>query len=88
MGAADPPWAGGHAVDHEWGISSVPRSDTRPEVFDVSGAGDTVIAACLSAIASGASPHEAAILANVTAGVVVGRLGTALYTREDLLGQL
>jgi D-beta-D-heptose 7-phosphate kinase/D-beta-D-heptose 1-phosphate adenosyltransferase len=55
------------------------------EVFDVSGAGDTVIATCLLAIASGATPREAAVLANYAAGVVVGKLGTACCSPEDLL---
>ena len=55
------------------------------EVFDVSGAGDTVIAAFTLAIVAGASPLEAAILSNHAAGVVVGKLGTATATAEELL---
>ena len=55
------------------------------EVFDVSGAGDTVIATFTLAIAAGASPMEAAILANHAAGIVVGKLGTATTTAEELL---
>jgi bifunctional ADP-heptose synthase (sugar kinase/adenylyltransferase) len=55
------------------------------EVFDVSGAGDTVIACFTLAIAAGASPVEAAILANHAAGVVVGKVGTATVTRQELL---
>jgi D-glycero-beta-D-manno-heptose-7-phosphate kinase len=55
------------------------------EVFDVSGAGDTVIATFTIAIAAGASPVEAAILSNHAAGVVVGKLGTATLTQEELL---
>jgi D-glycero-beta-D-manno-heptose-7-phosphate kinase len=47
------------------------------QVFDVSGAGDTVIAIFSAAIAGGASPIEAAMLANCAAGVVVGKVGTA-----------
>jgi D-beta-D-heptose 7-phosphate kinase/D-beta-D-heptose 1-phosphate adenosyltransferase len=58
------------------------------EVFDVSGAGDTVIAAFTLAIAAGASPVEAAILANHAAGIVVGKLGTAVVHREELLESL
>ncbi len=58
------------------------------EVFDVSGAGDTVIGTCMLAIAAGASRREAAELANVAAGVVVGKLGTAACTVEELLGEL
>jgi D-glycero-beta-D-manno-heptose-7-phosphate kinase len=55
------------------------------EVFDVSGAGDTVIAIFTLAIASGASPIEAAILANQAAGIVVGKIGTATVDPEELL---
>ena len=55
------------------------------EVFDVSGAGDTVIAACVTALAAGAEFVEAAELANIAAGVVVGKLGTASCTPEELL---
>lgn len=55
------------------------------EVFDVSGAGDTVIATCLLALASGATPIEAAELANYAAGVVVGKLGTATCSPAELL---
>ncbi|MBN1269016.1 MAG: carbohydrate kinase [Kiritimatiellae bacterium] len=55
------------------------------EVFDVSGAGDTVIATCVLALAAGASHVEAVELANYAAGVVVGKLGTASCTREELL---
>lgn len=56
------------------------------EVFDVSGAGDTVIATFTLAIAAGASPLEAAILSNHAAGVVVGKVGTATVTPEELAG--
>ena len=55
------------------------------EVFDVSGAGDAVIAACLLAISAGAEFREAAALGNYAAGVVVGKLGTAACGREELL---
>ena len=55
------------------------------EVFDVSGAGDTVIATFTLAIAAGASPVEAAILSNHAAGIVVGKIGTATTTPEELL---
>ena len=56
------------------------------EVFDVSGAGDTVIATFTLAIAAGASPLEATILSNHAAGVVVGKVGTATVTPKELLG--
>jgi D-beta-D-heptose 7-phosphate kinase/D-beta-D-heptose 1-phosphate adenosyltransferase len=55
------------------------------EVFDVSGAGDTVIAAFTLAIVAGASPMEAAILSNYAAGIVVGKVGTAVTTSDELL---
>jgi D-glycero-beta-D-manno-heptose-7-phosphate kinase len=55
------------------------------EVFDVSGAGDTVIASFTLAIAAGASPQEAAIISNYAAGIVVGKIGTATVTPEELL---
>ena len=55
------------------------------EVFDVSGAGDTVIAAFTLAIACGASPLEAAIVSNHAAGVVVAKVGTATVSRSELL---
>jgi D-beta-D-heptose 7-phosphate kinase/D-beta-D-heptose 1-phosphate adenosyltransferase len=55
------------------------------EVFDVSGAGDSVIATFTLAIAAGASPLEAAILSNHAAGIVVGKIGTATTSPEELL---
>ena len=55
------------------------------EVFDVSGAGDTVIASFTLAIAAGASPVEAAMFSNHAAGVVVGKIGTATVAPEELL---
>jgi rfaE bifunctional protein kinase chain/domain len=58
------------------------------QVFDVSGAGDTVIATLTAAIAAGGSPIEAAILANHAAGVVVGKIGTAITTPEELLSSI
>lgn len=57
------------------------------EVFDVSGAGDTVIATLAAAIASGADPLDAARIANVAAGIVVGKVGTAVaYGHEVIAG--
>ena len=55
------------------------------EVFDVSGAGDTVIASFTMAVAAGASPLEAAIFSNHAAGIVVGKVGTATATPQELL---
>ncbi len=58
------------------------------EVFDVSGAGDTAIAAFTVALAAGATPEEAAEIANEASGIVVGKLGTAVVTRDELLARL
>jgi D-beta-D-heptose 7-phosphate kinase/D-beta-D-heptose 1-phosphate adenosyltransferase len=55
------------------------------EVYDVTGAGDTVISTLAAALAAGASLTEAAALANHAAGIVVGKLGTATATVEELL---
>lgn len=54
------------------------------EVFDVSGAGDTVIAVLTLSLAAGASINEAAILGNLAAGVEVGKRGTATVSPEEL----
>lgn len=58
------------------------------EVFDVSGAGDTVIASFTLAIAAGASPLEAAAFSNHAAGVVVGKVGTAVASPPEILSSL
>ncbi len=55
------------------------------ETFDVSGAGDTVIASFTAAVIAEASPVEAAIFSNHAAGIVVGKVGTATVTPEELL---
>lgn len=75
------------------GMLLISGEDRRPlhvptrarEVFDVSGAGDTVIATTILALAAGASNFEAAELANCAAGVVVGKLGTATCSASELL---
>jgi len=54
------------------------------EVYDVTGAGDTVMAVLALALAAGASMREAAVLANYGAGVVVGKRGTATVSRAEL----
>lgn len=58
------------------------------EVFDVTGAGDTVVATCALALASGATFEDAAVLANVAAGVVVGEVGTAAVSLDQLRNTL
>ncbi|MEW5807400.1 MAG: D-glycero-beta-D-manno-heptose-7-phosphate kinase [Acidobacteriota bacterium] len=58
------------------------------EVYDVTGAGDTVISAIALSLASGASLMEASIIANHAAGIVVGKIGTAMVHPEELLESL
>lgn len=58
------------------------------EVADVSGAGDTLVAALAVALGAGAALPEAAMLANITAGIAVGKPGTATVSRNELLGVL
>lgn len=58
---------------------------TAREVYDVTGAGDTVIAALATALSAGATMLEAATLANHAAGIVVGKVGTATVSAEELL---
>ena len=58
------------------------------EVADVSGAGDTLVAALAVALAAGATLPEAAMLANVTAGISVGKPGTATVAQTELLNAL
>jgi rfaE bifunctional protein kinase chain/domain len=55
------------------------------EVYDVTGAGDTVIATLAAALAAGATKVEAAMLANHAAGIVVGKVGTATASAAELL---
>jgi D-beta-D-heptose 7-phosphate kinase / D-beta-D-heptose 1-phosphate adenosyltransferase len=55
------------------------------EIFDVSGAGDTVIAVVAAAFGAGASLAEAANLANIAAGIVVGKVGTAVPYPRDMI---
>ena len=58
------------------------------EVYDVTGAGDTVIAVATLALCAGASPAAAASLANYAAGLVVRRWGNAVVTREELKAEV
>ncbi len=58
------------------------------EVYDVTGAGDTVIATLAMGLAVGLSHKEAATLANYAAGIVVGKVGTATASKEELLEEL
>jgi rfaE bifunctional protein kinase chain/domain len=61
----------------------IPVTDTS-EVFDITGAGDTVIAVLTLALAAGAPAYDAACLANIAAGVVVRKWGNALVTPDEL----
>ncbi len=58
------------------------------EVFDVSGAGDTVAAGMAAALAVGADLHDSAALANTAAGIVVGKVGTAAAYADDVIAAL
>lgn len=58
------------------------------EVFDVTGAGDTVISVLAASLAAGVELPQAMVLANTAAGVVVGKLGTATVTTEELRREL
>lgn len=66
--------------------SSVPTAAR--EVYDVTGAGDTVISVLTLGLAAGASLKEAAVLSNYAAGIVVGKSGTATATRQEIEGVL
>jgi D-beta-D-heptose 7-phosphate kinase/D-beta-D-heptose 1-phosphate adenosyltransferase len=66
------------------GQAGVERGATGRQVFDVTGAGDTVLSVIALAVAAGATLIEAAALANIAAGVVVGKLGTASVTPREL----
>jgi rfaE bifunctional protein kinase chain/domain len=70
------------------GQPGIERDATGRQVFDVTGAGDTVLSVLALAVAAGASLADAAMLANTAAGVVVGKLGTASVSPQELLRAL
>jgi len=70
------------------GQPGVERGTTGRQVFDVTGAGDTVLSVLSLAMAAGAFLPDAALLANTAAGVVVGKLGTANVTPSELRAAL
>lgn len=72
----------------EKGKSPVHIPTVAQEVFDVSGAGDTVIANFTLGLCCGATKLEAAHIANFAAGIVVGKVGTAVTTRKELISKL
>jgi rfaE bifunctional protein kinase chain/domain len=65
--------------------SAVHEPTRAREVFDVSGAGDTVIATLAVMMAAGAGLADAVCIANRAAGIVVGKLGTAVVSRDEIL---
>ncbi len=73
-------------VDRNGHVDQIPA--TAREVFDVSGAGDTVVAVLAAGLAAGASLADAARLANAAAGIVVGKVGTAVIHPEELRREL
>jgi D-beta-D-heptose 7-phosphate kinase/D-beta-D-heptose 1-phosphate adenosyltransferase len=74
--------AEGMSLFEKKGICHIPTQ--AQEVFDVTGAGDTVISVLTLALACGAGIRDAAVLANHAAGLVVGKLGTAVTTAGEL----
>ncbi len=61
---------------------------TAKQVFDVSGAGDTVIATLAAGLINGLKPYEALQLANTAAGIVVGKVGTVPISQQELIEEL
>jgi D-beta-D-heptose 7-phosphate kinase/D-beta-D-heptose 1-phosphate adenosyltransferase len=70
------------------GRPGIERGATGRQVFDVTGAGDTVLSVLALAVAAGATLADAATLANTAAGVVVGKLGTATVSPKELAAAL
>jgi rfaE bifunctional protein kinase chain/domain len=70
------------------GQPGIERGATGRQVFDVTGAGDTVLSVLALAVAAGAPLADAAMLANIAAGVVVGKLGTASVNAQELVHAL
>jgi D-beta-D-heptose 7-phosphate kinase/D-beta-D-heptose 1-phosphate adenosyltransferase len=70
------------------GQAGIERGATGRQVFDVTGAGDTVLSVLAAAVAAGAPLPDAAVLANTAAGVVVGKLGTASVSPQELMHAL
>lgn len=58
------------------------------KIYDVTGAGDTALAAFAAGVAAGASREAAARLANISAGVVIGKRGTSIVTTDEILEYL
>ena len=77
---------GMHLFEKNGRITHIPT--VAQEVFDVSGAGDTVVSTFTLALSCGADKLEAAHIANFAAGIVVGKVGTAVTTRKELLERI
>lgn len=76
-------------LDRERGVEGDYYSPARArEVYDVSGAGDTVIATLAAALAGGLHIHTAVELANLAAGIVVGKIGTVPIAQHELIAAL
>ena len=73
-------------IEKDRNYSFIPAS--AKEVYDVSGAGDTVISCISLSLAAGLSYYESAYLANIAGGIAVGKLGTAAVLKEELLDAL
>jgi len=78
--------AGMALLEEEHNMALIPTM--AQEVYDVTGAGDTVAATLALGLAAGCSMTDAAIIANHAAGIVVGKVGTAAVSREELLAAL
>jgi len=75
--------AGMSVFDKDGVVKNIPAFAL--EVFDVSGAGDTVIATLALAYVAGASIYDSALFANAAAAIVVGKVGTAVVSKEEIL---
>jgi rfaE bifunctional protein kinase chain/domain len=72
----------GMVLISEWGVQYVPTEAV--DVYDVSGAGDTVIATLAHCLSKGATVIDAVLQANKAAGIVVGKFGTATVSQDEL----
>jgi rfaE bifunctional protein kinase chain/domain len=75
----------GMSVFNQYGVRHYP-TEARA-VFDVSGAGDTVVATLAACLAANMSLEEAVPIANKAAGIVVGKVGTATVSKDELFGR-
>ena len=78
--------AGMSVFDKKGSVRNIPAFAL--EVFDVSGAGDTVIATLALAYVAGADIYESAVFANAAAAIVVGKVGTAVTSKEEIINFL